>query len=122
MGFTRRFDGFRWPHRRIGQAVYSTSVPLLADDVLELLHGLGIKANANIDQTDRYGKPNLPNYRILFTAFADMPVSRLERKLKNRKPRPPEPTRSHYHYVSEIVEVDKQPMRCISVASSGNRR
>jgi phage terminase large subunit-like protein len=104
-----------------GQAMYSTSVPLLSDDVLELLHSVGIKASANVAESDRYGKPNLPNYRILFTAFDSMEVSRLERKLRNRKPRPTELTRSDYHYVSEVSEVEKRPMRCISVDSPSHQ-
>ena len=101
-----------------GQAIYVTTLPQLARHVLDLLRSLGIKGTGNIVHSDRYGIPNQPCYRVLFTAFDDMPVSRLSRKLSNRKQRSENLTRSDYTYIAGITPINEPvAMRCIQVDS-----
>jgi len=97
-----------------GQSIYATSVPGLADDVVELLRTLGVKATCNRVDSDRYGKPNAPHYRVQFTAVEDMPCSWLDRKLKRRW-RKIDGSRGEFHHFT-ISEVAPRPMQCIQVA------
>lgn len=99
---------------RKGQAIYVTVLPKIRDGVLELLRSLGIKATWSEIQSSRYGVPNQLCYRVTFTVFDDLPVSKLPRKLRNRVTRSFN-EKSKYEYVREIREVEKRPMRCIQV-------
>ena len=51
-----------------------------------------------------------------FTAFDDMPVAGLKRKLERRVPRNPK-TRSHYRYIDKIEPIANRGMQCIQVDS-----
>jgi phage terminase large subunit-like protein len=100
-----------------GQSIYVTTIPDLAAGVKELLWSLGIKNALTVEPSTRYGIPTgEPLYIIRFTAFKDMPVSRLKRKLERRVLRN-ERSRAHFHYIAEIKPFPKVKMRCIQVDS-----
>ena len=97
-----------------GQSVYSTALPGLADDVKHLLATLGCKATVNVVSDVRENE--LPVYRVCFTAYADMPCSKLARKLRNRVA-DCKSGRRHWNAVVSCTPIPPEPMRCIQVDS-----
>lgn len=100
-----------------GQSIYVTILPKLAEDVQNLLWSLGIKNSLKTTPSTRNGKPTGETcYVIRFTAFKDLEVSALDRKIERAKERNRK-RRSHFHYISSIEKTDKCKMRCIQVDS-----
>ena len=117
---------------RKGQAAYTSTEKALSESVSELLWSLGIKNAISTDESTQradWSKPSrkcgrVPTgemlYYVKFTAFDDMPVAGLERKLANRVPRNPT-TRSHYRYIDKIEKIENRGMQCIQVDSPSHQ-
>ena len=113
---------------RKGQSIYASTEKALSESVRELLWSLGIKNAISTDESTQRADWSKPSkecgrvatgetiYYVKFTAFDDMPVAGLERKLKNRVPRNPT-TRSHYRYIDKIEAIENHGMQCIQVDS-----
>lgn len=113
---------------RKGQAIYCSTERELSESVSSLLWSLGIKNAISTSECTQRADWNKPSrecgrvktgqicYEVKFTAFDDVPVAGLTRKLANRIPRN-ENTRSHYRYIDKIEPIDNQGMQCIQVNS-----
>ena len=116
---------------RKGQAIYTSTEKVLAESVSELLWSLGIKnaiTTAVSTQRADWSKPSSECgrvatgetiYYVKFTAFDDIPVAGLKRKMKNTVKRNPN-TRSHFRYIDSIEKVDNPGMQCIQVDSESH--
>ena len=117
---------------RKGQAIYTSTERALAESVSELLWSLGIKnaisTAASTQRADWHRKSKECGrsstdetlYYVKFTAFGDMTVAGLQRKLKNRVPRNPA-TRSHFRYIDKIEKIRNRGMQCIQVDSPSHQ-
>ena len=113
---------------RKGQAIYCSTERELSESVSSLCWSLGIKNAISTSECTQRADWNKPSrecgrvktgqicYEVKFTAFDDVPVAGLTRKLANRIPRN-ESTRSHYRYIDKIEPIDNQGMQCIQVNS-----
>ncbi len=103
---------------RKAQSVYVSTIKKLAESVSVLLWSLGIKNAMTEKPSTRYGQPTGETlYIIRFTTFDDQPTSKLRRKICRKRERVKE-TRSCFHYLEDIVPLDKSvPMQCIQVDS-----
>ena len=103
------------------QGVYVSTIKNLAESVRELLWSLGIKNSIKEEPSTRYGVPTGETlYVIRFTAFEDMALSGLDRKLSRLRERR-DKTRSSFHYLKSIEIVDeKVKMQCIQVDSKSH--
>ena len=101
-----------------GQASISGVVKPLMESARELLWSLGIKNSMTEGPSLYHNQPTGETlYTIRFTAFDDMPLSKLPRYLERRIPRS-ENTRSGYHYIKSIENLGNGiPMQCIQVDS-----
>ena len=111
-----------------GQAIYTSTEKALAESVSELLWGLGIKntiTTAVSTQRTDWSKPSRECgrvatgetlYYVKFTAFDDMPIAGLKRKMKNSVKRNPK-SRSHFRYIDSIEKIENPGMQCIQVDS-----
>jgi len=111
-----------------GQAIYTSTEKALAESVSELLWGLGIKntiTTAVSTQRTDWSKPSRECgrvatgetlYYVKFTAFDDMPIAGLKRKMKNAVKRNPK-SRSHFRYIDSIEKIENPGMQCIQVDS-----
>ena len=111
-----------------GQAIYTSTEKALSESVSELLWSLGIKNAITIaisTQRTNWNKPSsecgrVPTgetiYYVKFTAFDDVPVAGLKRKMKNAVKRNPR-SRSHFRYIDSIEKCDNPGMQCIQVDS-----
>ena len=88
----------------------------LVNDVLELFHSLGMKANAKQSRAMLNGKDCGPRWRIVVTPR--MPVFRLNRKLSRQGYSSRRTTK--YHYLRKIEPAGVRQMRCISVDSTSH--
>ncbi len=117
---------------RKGQAIYTSTERTLAESVSELLWSLGIKnaisTAASTQRADWHrnskecGRSPTGEtlYYVKFTAFEDMTIAGLQRKLKNRVPRNPA-TRSHFRYIDKIEKIRNRGMQCIQVDSPSHQ-
>ena len=111
-----------------GQGIYTSTEKALAKSVSELLWSLGIKnaiTTAVSTQRTDWSKPSSECgrvetgetlYYVKFTAFNDMPIAGLKRKMKNAVKRNPR-SRSHFRYIDSIEKVENPGMQCIQVDS-----
>jgi replicative DNA helicase len=83
----------------------------LANDVLDLVLSLGIKATMKTSEARLYGRVISNRYRIQFQT--DLPVFRLQRKLERLNPL--RTKRSKIRYIKECNPVGARPVRCIQV-------
>lgn len=83
----------------------------LAYQVYELILSLGIKANISKNESFLKGKKCKDRYRIRF--LTNLPVFRLERKLKNLR----QDNKHYCRYIVNVEKIDSIPMRCITVDS-----
>ena len=111
-----------------GQGIYTSTEKALAKSVSELLWSLGIKnaiTTAVSTQRTDWSKPSCECgrvetgetlYYVKFTAFNDMPIAGLKRKMKNAVKRNPG-SRSHFRYIDSIEKAENPGMQCIQVDS-----
>jgi phage terminase large subunit-like protein len=117
---------------RKGQAIYTSTEKALAESVSELLWSLGIKNAITTAASTQRLNWNDPSkvcgrvetgetlYYVKFTAFDDIPVSSLSRKMQNAVKRNPR-TRSHFRYIDKIEPIENKGMQCIQVDSQSHQ-
>lgn len=115
-----------------GQAIYTSTEKNLTESVSELLWSLGIKnaiSTAVSTQRNDWSKSSAECgrtatgeilYYVKFTAFDDISVAGLKRKVKNQIPRNPS-TRSHFRYIDKIEKIENRGMQCIQVDSPSHQ-
>ena len=101
-----------------GQIEYCSVLPILAEQVKQLIQSLGIKCSLNQNESWLYDKRCKDRYRIYF--ITKLPVFRLERKLKNLKSSTNQDTRNTHRYIVRAGIIKPVPMRCITVDSPNN--
>ncbi|MAD80987.1 MAG: hypothetical protein CMJ50_09130 [Planctomycetaceae bacterium] len=89
----------------------------LARDLGDLLSGLGLKWTCRTRYMTREGRRFGPFLRYGFSAFKDLPVFRLARKLALLGPRPATRGMTSYRQIVSIDPVPSVPVRCIQVDS-----
>lgn len=97
-----------------GQCEFTSTRKQLADDVLELILSLGIKAAISEGIASIGGRRVGPKYRIKF--LADLPAFRLSRKLIRQKRAGFRGTHA-LRYIVGAEKIDPVPMQCIQVDS-----
>ncbi len=106
-----------------GHIEYSTANADLAEDVRELITGLGFKPGlCVVTATSGYrrirDRAPAHHYRINFHAYADRPVFRLARKLARQRPATGgHPTVVGHRFIVKVAPVPSRPVRCIGVDS-----
>ncbi|TVQ58592.1 MAG: hypothetical protein EA377_00065, partial [Phycisphaerales bacterium] len=88
----------------------------LAEDLGELLSSLGIKYGSNVKHVELNGCRHGPYRRFFFTAYADQPVFRLQRK-RQFLPQPRHGRTASRRFITSIEQVASVPVRCIQVDS-----
>ncbi len=86
----------------------------LAEDVLQLVVGLGFKATVTSSPARLNGKPCGTAYKVSFTPYEK--VFRLPRKLSRQRLSEVRSTQ-HLRYIVDVRPVDSVPVRCIQVDS-----
>jgi hypothetical protein len=103
------------------QCAFTTNRPALAEGFSELVRSLGIKAKYLIGEQKLMYKGRCvecsPKYQFWFTAYPDMTVFRLKRKVDRTTQR--ERTRQFRpcHRILSVTEVPSVPVRCVMVDS-----
>jgi hypothetical protein len=100
-----------------GTCEFCSMLPELADNVLELVISLGIRATLRTGQASVNGKKCGTKYRVMFTT--SLPVFRLERKLNKRKTDIPS-SRRRWRYIKSVSPVESVPVKCIGVDSDSH--
>jgi deoxycytidine triphosphate deaminase len=96
-----------------GRCEFTSTREPLADAVVELAAGLGLRPVKSTGRAMLYGVDCGAKYRVKFTP--DRPVFRLGRKLARQKP---EHSQFHrFRAIADVREVASVPVRCIQVAS-----
>jgi replicative DNA helicase len=98
-----------------GYAEYCTTSARLADDVRELVAGLGLAPRLRVDRARLNGRDIGARYRVCFTP-TDQPVFRLSRKAARQRVIP-DRARVRQRFVTAIRPVVTVPVRCIQVDS-----
>lgn len=83
----------------------------LADDMLDLLHGLGIKVTMRSGPAKLNGRTVGTRWRLAFQT--DLPVFHLTRKAERQVPQ--RTRRSKLRYITAVEPVESVPVRCIQV-------
>ena len=111
--------------KRGGRCEITLTEALLARDVSELLHSLGIKHTIKYRTTvctSNGKRVNGSAWRISFLTYADTPVFTFDRKLERLKARGSN-TRTgetENRRIVDIIPVDSRPVRCITVDSDNH--
>lgn len=100
-----------------GQSEFTTTSARLKEDVLELLRSLGFKVGCCAGRATLEGRDCGPKWRLTFTAPADLPVFRLQRKAGRQRSAPNTRPLSRGRMIVACDRVDSVPVRCISVDS-----
>ena len=98
-----------------GHCEYTTTSYQLAQDVLELCLGLGIKAVLGTGRATLYGKDCGEKYRIYINTL--LPIFKLTRKLIRQRTGGKQANRNEQRFIEDITEVDSVPVQCIEVDS-----
>ena len=101
-----------------GRSSFTTTSDRLAQDVYELVVGLGIEASRRERPAKLYGRTCGTSYDIGFTAYDDQPVFRLLRKRDRLRTRGAgRPGDSGGRRIVSVEPVPTRPVRCIQVDS-----
>lgn len=100
-----------------GTVQFTSVLPGLAEDVLELAVSLGYRATRTEGVATLNGREYGPKWTIAFTTTD--PVFRLQRKLESLRTRGARhnPRRTRNRYIKAVEPVPSRPLRCISVDS-----
>ena len=101
-------DGYANPK---GTCEFCVIKKQLAEDVLELITSLGMKATITESDAKLYGRIISKRYRVVFKPFS--PVFNLKRKLKRTNDR----IKCKYRFVASCEKTESVPVRCIQVNS-----
>lgn len=96
---------------------FTTTLPTLRDGFMELLRSLGFKPTCVTGRATIDGRDCGEKYRVRFTAYADRPVFRLDRKAGRLRPRPATRALSQGRMIVACDEIPSVPVRCIEVDS-----
>lgn len=102
---------------RQGRCIFTTTRESLRDDVTELVASLGFKPLVTSKIPHIGQKACRRAWNVSFTAFADVPVFKIPRKVNRQLPRPLCAARSESRQIIAVREVASVPTQCISVAS-----
>lgn len=94
-----------------GNPSYCTTSKILADNVSELLHSLGIKHQYRTNDATLDGRK--VGYRYRFTFSTDTPIFELERKLKHQNLEVRKTVKQRY--IKQINKVKSVPVKCLQV-------
>lgn len=101
---------------QLGHCEFTSVSARLADDVLDLCLGLGIRATMSVGRAKLHGRDISAKYRVKFTTT--LPVFRLPRKLERLSQRNAAANRNINHrFIVAIEPVESVPVRCITVNS-----
>lgn len=105
-------DGFCSPVN--GACEISSSIPKLADGIMELLWSMGLKPVSKLV----FPKGGSPAYRIRFKAYKDQQVLTIPRKAKHlTEALQGRPSYVKSRWIRKIEPVESVPVRCITVDS-----
>ena len=99
-----------------GLCEFDTTNSRLVADVEALITTLGWKSNLLARRAQIDGRDVGPKWTIQFTAFCDVPVFTIARKVARQKTPPPRRTRSQVRLIHAVEPVASVPVRCIEVA------
>jgi replicative DNA helicase len=105
-------DGTAYPLR--GRCAITLTLRKLAEDVLDLALGLGLRATMTEADAKLYGRVVGRKYKIGFTT--SLPVFRLPRKAERLQQSVS--TRATHRYLVAVEEVPSVPVRCITVEAN----
>ncbi len=100
-----------------GQCVINLREDELADDLADLLSGLGIKWTRQTHFVNRDGNSYGPYTRFRFTGNKEFPVFRLARKCERLPNKPSNGGRTNHRQIVSIEPVPSVPVRCVQVDS-----
>lgn len=87
----------------------------IAAGAKELALSLGLKPVLKLSRKAK--PPHKEVYKLTFSAYSDMPVFRLSRKLERMLPPPERQTRASHRQIVSIDQVPTTPVQCITVDS-----
>lgn len=103
---------------KAGQAVFTTTLARLRDDVVELVNSLGLKASVCEYQGKLKGKDYGPAWNVQFWPFDDPLVFTIPRKRERQHcSRASNSPRSRTRQIVAVREVESVPTQCLGVAS-----
>lgn len=100
---------------KTGQCEYTSTLPILAQQVHQLILSLGIKATMRKNEAWLYDKRCADRYRIHF--ITEKPVFKLQRKLERLPIGKTQKNRNTHRYIVNVEPIPSKPMRCITVDS-----
>ncbi len=100
-----------------GLCEFTTTKIKLVAGVAELITTLGWKPSIQQGVAKLDGRTIGPKWTIQFTAYRDVPVFTIPRKIARQKPVPASRTRSQVRAVIAATPVPSVPVRCIEVAA-----
>jgi phage terminase large subunit-like protein len=104
---------------KVGQASFTTTLPSLRDDVLELINSLGFKGATSEHRASLNGKDCGPVWNIRFWPFDSVPVFTIARKLeRQRATSAANAARSKTRQIVDVRPVPSVPVQCIAVESA----
>lgn len=87
----------------------------LSQQTLELVKSLGFKPVMEVGKAKLNGKIISDKYRVLFRAYKENPIFKLDRKIQRLKSTPKTRQKSGTRQIISITKVDSVPVRCIQV-------
>jgi phage terminase large subunit GpA-like protein len=104
-----------------GRCEFSNNSKHLCESVYHLLVSLGYKPT--IKSKSVKGYTDYEHYRVSFTAYSELPVFRLRRKIERLKSQGDHNTRCSETFnrrIVSITEIESEPVRCIQVDSDSH--
>jgi phage terminase large subunit-like protein len=100
-----------------GQCEFTSTNEGLARGVLEIAGSLGLRPTIAESRAALYGRDCGPKWRVMFHAYDDTPVFRLERKKARLRKRPISRSLQSRRAIVAVRPIDSVPVRCIEVDS-----
>lgn len=98
-----------------GQCEFTQKSERIARQVYRLVASLGLRPRLMCRDVTCNGVPAGKAWRVLFHAYADMPVFRLARKVERLRPRPASRGLQGFRTIVRCEPVQSVPVRCIEV-------
>jgi phage terminase large subunit-like protein len=104
-----------------GQIEFSTVRKSIAEKFCYLVNSVGEKATVKKKKIkSNFNSKNEFSYRVIFTPVSDIDFFRLGRKKSLQRRTKSSFTHKDNFYINEVTEIDRVPMKCISVDSKDN--
>ena len=103
-----------------GKIEFSNSREWISDLVFYLAASLGQKPRKNQNESSLNGVREKDRYRVIWRPTWDIKPFTLERKAKLVKSDGGQSLRNYHRMITSYVEIDKEPMRCLTVDSPNN--